>query len=93
MLKEVAKLNGFKVKNIKVKNLKSRWGSCDSEGNIALSTSLIRLDAASIHYVICHELVHTRHMNHGKKFWEDVEALVPDYKTIRKNLSVMHTLP
>ena len=37
-------------------------------------------------YVILHELVHTRHKNHGKKFWNEMDKLVGDAKGLRKQM-------
>lgn len=74
-----------------VKNLKSRWGSCDSHRNIILSSLLITLDDSLIDYVICHELAHTKHMNHSKEFWLNVEMMIPDYKQRRKELKKINS--
>ena len=37
-------------------------------------------------YLAAHELCHTRHMDHGPQFWREVETILPDYRTIRKEL-------
>jgi predicted metal-dependent hydrolase len=78
--------SGFKPKKIRVRNLKSRWGSCNQDKVITLNTSLLKLSEDLVEYVIFHELVHTKHMNHSRRFWQEVEALLPDYKQRRKNL-------
>lgn len=81
-----AKKEGFKVKEVKVKKLKSRWGSCSQERVIVLNLSLARLPSSLSEYVIYHELAHTRHLNHSKDFWEEVGRHLPDYKERRKAL-------
>ncbi len=78
--------SGFKPKNIRIRNLKSRWGSCNQDKVITLNTSLLKLPEDLVEYVIFHELAHTKHLNHSKQFWQEVEALLPDYKQRRKNL-------
>lgn len=93
MANKIASENGYKIKSIRIKNLKARWGSCDSKRNITLSSTLITLNQDMIHYVICHELAHTKHLNHSKAFWAEVEELVPDYKSIKKRLNKAPVLP
>ena len=60
---------GFDFKNIYIKNLKSRWGSCSNVNNINLNLHLMRIPNRLIDYVILHELAHTVEKNHGKNFW------------------------
>ena len=37
-------------------------------------------------YVVVHELCHRKEMNHSKRFWAEVAKVLPDYKTLRKQL-------
>ena len=76
----------FSPSKLVVKTLKSRWGSCTSKGNITLSSELIKLHEIYIEYVIIHELCHLKYHNHGKDFYKLLGELIPDYKTIRKEL-------
>lgn len=71
---------------ISVKPLKSRWGSCSSKGKITLNAELIKLEEKFADYVIIHELCHLKYHNHGREFYRLLEELVPDYKSIRKEL-------
>ncbi|WLD27852.1 hypothetical protein CDIFMA2_17340 [Clostridioides difficile] len=66
--------------NVKVKEQKSRWGSCTSQKNIYINSkiSMARLDV--IDYIIIHEFSHLLHMNHSKKFYDLVKNIMPDYK-------------
>ncbi|HKK80710.1 MAG TPA: SprT family zinc-dependent metalloprotease [Prolixibacteraceae bacterium] len=68
-LLELANEHNFTYKKVFVKNLKSRWGSCSSLGNINLNVHLMRLPDPLIDYIILHELVHTVEANHGAGFW------------------------
>ncbi len=61
--------------DVKVKNAKTRWGSCSSNNNINLSIHLMRLPQHLRDYVILHELAHTVQKNHGNKFWEFLDKL------------------
>jgi predicted metal-dependent hydrolase len=61
---------GFIYQKVYIKNLKSKWGSCSSTGNINLNLSLMLLPDYLIDYIILHELAHTREHNHGGGFWK-----------------------
>ena len=67
-------------------NAKSRWGSCNSRGEMRLNWRLLQAPPHIINYVICHELAHLKQMNHSAKFWAVVENLFPDYKLAEKEL-------
>lgn len=82
-IRQLAAHHQFDVNGIEIKNLKSRWGSCDSKHNIAISLFLMQLPWECIDYVIYHELAHTVHMNHSRDFWKLVGSLTPNYKLIR----------
>lgn len=68
------------ISDVKIKNFKSRWGACSPKNDIELSFSLLRAPLDVIEYVILHELSHTVHRNHSKRFWARVEKVLPDYK-------------
>ena len=85
-LREIADENQIQIKSIRVKKLKSRWGSCDSKKNITLNLYLSQVPNSVWEYVLCHELAHTKHLNHGRQFWNYVKELNPDYAKHRKEL-------
>ncbi|MBN1925373.1 MAG: M48 family metallopeptidase [Prolixibacteraceae bacterium] len=65
---DLAEKHGFSFNKVFIKNLKSKWGSCSSAGNINLNLHLMRLPDHLIDYLILHELAHTKEMNHGRGF-------------------------
>ncbi|BBO99845.1 M48 family metallopeptidase [Sulfuriferula nivalis] len=67
-------------------NARTRWGSCTSAGVIRLHWRLIQATMAEIDYVLVHELAHMKHMNHGVRFWQRVETLLPDYQQPHRQL-------
>lgn len=73
-------------KELKIRKLTARWGSCSSTDVITVSYFLIQLPWGLIDYVLLHELAHTKHMNHSPQFWSFIERLVPDAKSRRKEL-------
>lgn len=58
---------------------RSRWGSCSSRGSISLNWRLIQTPPFVAEYIVVHELMHFRHMNHSQRFWAAVEEAFPDY--------------
>ena len=68
----LANLHGFSFLQLRIKNIKTRWGSCSYTNNINLNAHLVRLPSHLIDYVIIHELVHTVHKNHSEKFWMEL---------------------
>ena len=85
-LRNLSEQHNLPFTSVQVKQLKRRWGSCDSQRNIVLNLFLIQLPFELIDYVLCHELAHTIHMDHGPKFWELTEAMLPDAKARRREL-------
>jgi predicted metal-dependent hydrolase len=76
---EYAKIIGVSYKNIRIKDIKSRWGSCSSKGNLNFNFRLVMSPPEVMDYVVVHELCHLRHMNHSKDFWKLVEEHMPEY--------------
>lgn len=68
---------------------RTRWGSCNSRGEIRLNWRLIQAPPHIIHYVVAHELAHLKEMNHSPKFWAWVEKLCPDYLASRRELKAI----
>ncbi len=64
---------------VRLKHMRSRWGSCSSAGNLNFSTRLLLCPEFVIEYLIVHELAHRKEMNHSHKFWRHVELAMPDY--------------
>lgn len=65
---------------IRVKNQKSRWGSCSSRQNLNFNWRLLMAPDSVLDYVVVHELCHLREMNHSSAFWSLVASIMPDYK-------------
>jgi predicted metal-dependent hydrolase len=80
---QLAALHGLSVGTTQVRNQRSRWGSCSRRGTVCLNWRLIQAPPAVRDYVILHELMHLRHMNHSRKFWEAVAAACPGHREAR----------
>lgn len=68
-----------KYNKISIKDTKSRWGSCASNGNLSFSWRLVFAPKYVMEYVVVHELCHIIEMNHSKRFWRLVEQNCPNY--------------
>lgn len=73
--------------DLKIRNMKSRWGVCNKKGYITLNSNLIKYNISEIDYVIVHELSHYVHFDHSKEFWNTVSKYFPDYKESKKVLN------
>jgi len=82
----LARKYGYTYNKLFIRNQKTKWGTCSSKNNISLNVSLVRLPQELQDYVILHELVHTKHKNHGKKFWAEMGRLVGDAKRLKKEM-------
>jgi predicted metal-dependent hydrolase len=80
---------GVATPPLTLSNAQSRWGSCNSRGEVRLSWRLLQAPPHIINYVICHELAHLKEMNHSAKFWAVVENLFPHYKAAEKELKAL----
>ena len=80
----LAKQLGLRYNRLFIKNVKSRWGSCSSKNNINLNLQLMRFEDWIIDYIVIHELLHTKIRNHGRKFWNTLEKLVPRTREARQ---------
>lgn len=76
----------LKYNKVRIRNQRSRWGSCSRKGNLNFNLLLAALPPELIDYIIIHELLHLKEMNHSKKFWQLVESVDPDYKNHRELL-------
>lgn len=86
MLYQLAEQYGYSYSTVTVKNMRSRWGSCSSQGAIVLNIWLIQLPERLQRYVLCHELTHLHNPNHQAAFWRELTQMIPDYKQLRKEL-------
>lgn len=72
---------GVKPAVIKMKSMKSRWGSCHiSDGVIVMNTRLIYYPENSVRYVFIHEYAHFIVPDHSRRFYRVMEEFMPDYK-------------
>jgi predicted metal-dependent hydrolase len=77
--RELALLQGIVVHRVTVRSQKTRWGSCSARGTISLNWRLLQAPPFVVDYLIIHELMHRREMNHSARYWKLVARAFPDY--------------
>jgi predicted metal-dependent hydrolase len=71
---------------LRVKKMRSRWGSLSSKGYINLNLKLMEFDPAIIEMVVVHELCHSHYFDHSANFYRLMAEKLPNYKTIEAQL-------
>jgi hypothetical protein len=85
--RELAALAGahaVTVARVTIRNQQSLWGSCSRHGAIALNWRLVQVPPFVREYVLVHELMHRRELNHSARFWRHVAAACPRYVEARR---------
>jgi predicted metal-dependent hydrolase len=70
----LARAHGIDVHRVSIRDQRSRWGACSSRGTITLNWRLILVPDYVRDYVLLHELMHRRELNHSRRFWRLVAA-------------------
>lgn len=87
--RELADRHAVPISDVRVRDQRSRWGSCSAKGTISLNWRLIRMPGYVSDYVILHELMHRRQPNHSSRFWNEVGQVCPEWRDaerwLRKN--------
>lgn len=71
---------------IRVRAMRTRWGSLTAGGTMTLNPELIRAPRGCIDYVVLHELCHLLHRDHGPTFYQCLSELMPDWKSRKQRL-------
>jgi predicted metal-dependent hydrolase len=77
---------GFKLNGATVRTQRTLWASCSRRSTISLNARLLLLPPDIVRYIFVHELVHIRHPNHSREFWQAVAVHVPAYRDRLKEL-------
>ena len=86
-LQALAALHNLHYKRVTLRDCRTHWGSCSSNGTISLNIQLVLLPTKLVDYVLLHELCHTIEMNHSERFWAKLDTLTnADSRLLRKEL-------
>jgi predicted metal-dependent hydrolase len=77
---------GFRYERVIVRRQRTRWGSCSVHGTISLNCCLLFQRREVLRYLLVHELAHTRHMNHSRRFWDCVQQHCADHRALDREL-------
>jgi len=79
-LTDVSSQHKYKYNKVFIRDQRTKWGNCSTEKNLSFNWRLIKTPHFVMDYLIFHELVHTRTMNHTNKFWTELRSLYPEYQ-------------
>jgi predicted metal-dependent hydrolase len=83
-LRQLADRHGISgLTQISIRNQRTRWGSCGRDGHICLNWRLVLMPDSVRDYVLIHELMHLRRMDHSPAYWQLVGAACPAYPEAR----------
>ena len=77
-------VHGLRVTQVSIRNQRARWGSCGRDGHICLNWRLVRMPGWVRDYVLIHELMHLRRMDHSPAYWRLVADACPGYEAARQ---------
>ena len=86
-LEKLSALTDSPYKKMQVRGQRTCWGSHSSNGTISINYCLLFLAPELLRYLMIHELCHSRHMNHSRRFWQRVSRYEPEYRRLDKELS------
>jgi len=87
---EFSSILGYWIDFQGVRNLRSKWGEYNhTSGSYTLNVDLVMAPVRSIDYVIMHEIVHHKHINHDKNFFSILEKVMPDWRKWKENMEKM----
>lgn len=87
LLANISQEIGLTYNRISIRLQSTRWGSCSRLKNISLNAKLLFLPQTLVRHVLIHELCHTVHLNHSKKFWALAASFEQDHQYTKRELT------
>lgn len=87
-----ARFARFPVPALKIRLMRTRWGTFSRHGGMTLNLALIQAPRSAIEYVVVHELCHQLFRGHGKGFYALMEAVLPDWRVRKRLLDALGTM-
>jgi predicted metal-dependent hydrolase len=83
-LLQLAATHGLTVTRVSIRNQRWRWGSCNRDAHICLNWRLVTMPESVRDYVLIHELMHLKRLDHSPKFWKLVKEACPEYQDAQR---------
>ena len=77
---------GLQPPELRLRRMKTRWGSCTTAGVVVLHPDLVMVPGQCIDYVIVHELCHRKVLRHDSRFFRLLTRYLPDWKSRKSRL-------
>ncbi len=79
---------GVGVPEVRIRKMKTRWGTCNSDaGRIWLNLELVKKQASCIEYIVVHEMFHLIERHHNERFWDLMDRHMPRWRLHRDELN------
>ncbi|MDQ6771223.1 MAG: M48 family metallopeptidase [Gemmatimonadota bacterium] len=79
---------GVNVAEVRIRRMKTRWGSCNAAARrIWLNLELAKKPASSLEYILVHEMIHIHERRHGERFREMMDVMMPGWHLHRDELN------
>lgn len=79
---------GVNVADVRIKRMKTRWGTCTAEaGRIWLNLELVKKSPSCLEFVLVHEMVHLVERHHNDRFRDLMDAMMPQWQLRREELN------
>jgi predicted metal-dependent hydrolase len=83
-LHELAATHALRVVQVSIRNQRTRWGSCNRNGYVCLNWRLVAMPDWVRDYVMIHELMHLKRLDHSPAYWRLVAAACPRFREARQ---------
>ncbi|WP_286034774.1 M48 family metallopeptidase [Megamonas hypermegale] len=88
VLKKCENIVGVKAIDCRIKNMKTKWGTCNIEkGRIWINLQLVKKTPRCLEYVIIHELIHLLERHHNERFYKFMDLYYPNWKVTKDLLN------
>jgi predicted metal-dependent hydrolase len=87
MIEKWEKVLNVKVNEWRVRQMKTKWGSCNIEKKrIWINLELAKKPEYCLEYIIVHEMVHLMERHHNDRFLYYMDSYLPNWKQLKREL-------